>query len=89
LVGFTHVATSEVTSLKHELRDHTVELAARVAEALLAGAEGSEVLGGLWNGVVEELEVDAAGTSYSLFSRCSRLVESWHDAHACLQYLSM
>ena len=58
----TYVTTSEISTLKHELRDDTMELAARVAEALLAGAEGTEVLGGLWDGLVEELEVDAGRT---------------------------
>jgi hypothetical protein len=37
-----------------------VELGALVAEALLAGAEGAEVLGRLGDDVVEEFEVDAA-----------------------------
>ena len=57
----THVATGEVTTLEHELGDDAVELGARVAEALLARAEGTEVLGRLGDDVVEELEVDAAG----------------------------
>lgn len=57
----THVAAGEVTTLKHEIRDDTVELGAGVAEALLASAEGAEVLDGLGDDVVEELEVDAAG----------------------------
>ena len=52
-----------------------MELAALVAEALLAGAQGTEILGGLWYNVVEELEVDTAGTSYhmlrSALSSCS------------------
>ena len=38
-----------------------MELAALVAVALLTRAEGAEVLGGLGDDVVEELEVDAAG----------------------------
>jgi len=59
-VLMTYVATSEVTTLEHEVRDHTVELAARVAEALLAGAEGTEVLGGLRDDIVVEGEVDTA-----------------------------
>lgn len=59
--GELYVAAGEVTTLEHELRNHTVELGARVAEALLAGAEGAEVLDGLWDDIVEELEVDAAG----------------------------
>jgi hypothetical protein len=56
----SYVATGEVTTLKHELGDHTVELGASVAEALLAGAESAEVLGGLGNNIIEEGEVDAA-----------------------------
>ena len=60
-LGNTHVATGEVTTLEHEVRDDTVELGARVAEALLASAESAEVLDGLGDDVVEELEVDAAG----------------------------
>lgn len=48
------VASGEITALDHELLDHTVETGALVVErlarlafALLAGAEGTEVLGGL------------------------------------------
>lgn len=62
LVMKTYISTSEVTTLQHEVWNDTVELAALVAEALLAGAEGAEVLSGLRDDVVEELEVDAAGT---------------------------
>lgn len=57
----THIAAGEVTALEHELGDDAVELGALVAEALLARAEGAEVLGRLGHHVVEELEVDAAG----------------------------
>ena len=42
-------------ALAHELRDHAVEGGALVAEALLASAEGAEVLGSLGHGVGEEL----------------------------------
>lgn len=56
----SYVATGEVTTLEHELGDDTVELAARVAEALLASAQGTEVLSGLGDNIIEELEVDAA-----------------------------
>lgn len=56
----TYVATGEVTTLKHELGDDTVELGAGVAEALLASAESTEVLSRLGDDIVEELEVDAA-----------------------------
>ena len=48
-----YVAAGEVTTLKHELGDDTVEAGALVVEglagaasALLAGAESAEVLGG-------------------------------------------
>jgi hypothetical protein len=41
-----------------------VELAALVAEALLAGAKSTEVLCGLWDYIIVELEVDAAGLGY-------------------------
>ena len=43
----SYVATGEVTTLEHELGDDTVELGAGVAEALLAGSKGTEVLSGL------------------------------------------
>ena len=56
----TYVTTGEVTTLKHELGDDTVELGAGVAEALLASAESTEVLSRLGDDIVEELEVDAA-----------------------------
>jgi len=57
----SYVATGEVTTLEHELGDHTVELGAGVAEALLASAESAEVLSGLGDNIIEEGEVDAAG----------------------------
>lgn len=41
------VAGGEVTALEHEVGDHTVEVGALVAEALLAGGEGTEVGRGL------------------------------------------
>jgi len=55
------IASSEVTTLQHELRDDSVELATLVAKALLTSAEGTEVLGGLWDYIVVEFEVDSAG----------------------------
>jgi len=54
------IASSEVATLQHELRNDSVELAALVAEALLAGAESTEVLGGLGNYIVIEVEVDTS-----------------------------
>lgn len=62
LVWGSYVATGEVTTLKHELRDDSVELGASVALALLSGlAELLEVLRGFGDDSVEELEIDAAG----------------------------
>jgi hypothetical protein len=51
----THVSGGEVTTLEHELGDDTVEGSAleveglaAAASALLASAEGAEVLSSLW-----------------------------------------
>lgn len=55
----TYVAASEVTTLKHELRNDSVELAALVAKALLSRAQLSEVLGRLRDYVVVEFEADS------------------------------
>jgi hypothetical protein len=55
----SYVATGEVTSLKHELRNDTVEGRASVSEALLASAKSTEVLNGPWDFVFEEVEYDS------------------------------
>ena len=55
-----YVATGEVTALKHELRDNAVEGRTSVSEALLAGAESAEVLSGLGDDVIKQVEVDAS-----------------------------
>mmetsp|Transcript_62884 Transcript_62884/g.167224 ORF Transcript_62884/g.167224 Transcript_62884/m.167224 type:complete len:247 (+) Transcript_62884:167-907(+) len=61
------VAPGEVTALAHELRNHAVERRAlevqrlaRLAHALLAGAERAEVLGRLRHDVGAQLHDDAA-----------------------------
>lgn len=67
------VSTSEVTTLEHELHkvnigasnrayilDDSVERASLVAKSLFAGAESSEVLGGLGDNIGEQLEGDSA-----------------------------
>ena len=54
------VTGGEVTTLKHELGDDTVEGRALVAETGSASAELAEVLGGLGNDVIVELEGDAS-----------------------------
>lgn len=53
------IATGEVTTLEHEVGDDSVERRALVAEALLASAESTEVLSGLGDLLVVEVEVDA------------------------------
>jgi len=60
------VSASEVTTLAHELRDHTmergtleVERAAGFAHSLLAGAQGTKVLGSPGNDVGLELHDNA------------------------------
>ena len=62
------VAASEVTTLAHEVVDDTmeggaleVEGLAGLAHALLAGAEATEILGGLGDDVSAELHDDATG----------------------------
>ena len=49
------VAGSEVSSLAHEVGDDAVEGGALVAEALLSGAESTEVLGSLGDHVIPQL----------------------------------
>lgn len=63
LIG-THISSSEVTALQHELRNDSVELATLVAEALLPSAKSTEVFGGLRDDVVVEVEVDSAGLGW-------------------------
>lgn len=60
-MGVTYISTGEITTLKHELRDDTVEFGARVTETLLASAKGTEVLSCFWDDVIVEIEVDASG----------------------------
>lgn len=57
----TYIVASEITTLKHELGDHTVEAGALVALALGSLAELTEVLSGLGDISLEQVEVDAAG----------------------------
>ena len=65
LISVSYVAAGEVTTLKHELRDNSVERRTLVAEALLASAEGTEVLSSLRDDIVEEVEVDTARLLYT------------------------
>lgn len=65
----THVATGEVSTLKHKVRNDAVELGAGVAKALLAGGKRAEVLYRLGHDIVEELKVDTALLCCTLVSK--------------------
>jgi len=67
------VTAGEVTTLEHEVGDDSVERRALVAEALLASAEGTEVLGGLGDNIVIEGEVDTTGLLLDLGGRLAVL----------------
>jgi len=69
----THIATGEVTTLKHELRDDTVEFGALVSKTLLASAESTEILSCLGDDVVEDLEVDAT-VLFCRAGKCQQLL---------------
>lgn len=76
-MGGTDVATGEVTALKHEIRNDAVERGALVAEALLAGAESTEVLSSLGDDGVVELEVDTAALDCVALRRRQQLFSNW------------
>lgn len=54
----SYIATGEVTTLQHELRDDAVEFRSSVAKALFTGAKSTKVLGGLGYNVVVKVEVN-------------------------------
>jgi len=54
------VSSGKVSTLAHEVGDHTVEGGALEAEPLLPGAESTEVLTGLWHDVCSQLHDDLA-----------------------------
>ena len=58
------VAPGEVSALEHELRDDAVETGALVTLTLGELAELTEVLGGLGNISLVEVEVDAANLGW-------------------------
>lgn len=51
----------EVTTLQHEVGDHTMERTSFVSESVLAGCELTEVFGRLGDGFVEQPEDDTTG----------------------------
>lgn len=69
------VATGEVTTLEHELGDDTVEGRALVSEALVALAQLNEVLGGLWDDVVVEVEVNCPILNFTMGTNVSNCVQ--------------
>lgn len=56
----TYIATSEITPLKHEFGDYTMELGALVSETFLASAKGAKVLYRFRDGLIVQDEVDSA-----------------------------
>ena len=54
------IASGEITTLAHEVRDHSVECRRLVSNAGLSSAESAEVLGSLWDNVSIKLESNAA-----------------------------
>lgn len=61
---YTYIALGEITTLEHELGNHTVEDGAAVSKVVLAGAELPEVPSGAGNSVIEELEDNLSSRSY-------------------------
>ncbi len=59
-LGRAYVATGEVTTLEHELRNHAMELGTSISKSLFAGAKSTEILGSLGDNIIIEIEVDAA-----------------------------
>jgi hypothetical protein len=57
------VSFGEVTTLKHEVGNNTVEGRSLVAKTMLASTELTEVFGGFGDDVVKEFEDDAARRS--------------------------
>ena len=60
----TYITAGKITSLKHEIGDHTVELGVLVTKAFGTGAECEEILGGFGDDIVIKLEVDTTGLIY-------------------------
>lgn len=54
------IVVCEITSLQHEVGDHSVEGGALVTEALLASAQGAEVFTGLRGNICSQLNNDSS-----------------------------
>lgn len=57
---FTYIATSEITSLKHEFGNHTMELGALVSETFLASTKGAKVFNCFRADMIVQDEVNSA-----------------------------
>lgn len=66
--------TGEITTLEHELRNHTVEARALVTLALGLLAELAEVSSGLRDVFLEQVEVDARGLACKWERNCQHKV---------------
>jgi len=86
--GFTagSVSLGEVTTLKHEIVNHAVEMRSRVTESFLSGAKSSEVLDSAWD-ILVEFKFNAApvlGTAgrrlpFDIEVCLDHFVESWRS----------
>lgn len=61
LARLSYVTTGEVTALEHKVRDDAMKGRTFIAEALLASAEGSEVLSSFGDHLIVKQELKAAG----------------------------
>lgn len=91
------VAGGEVTTLEHKVRDHTVEVRASIAKALLTRAEGTEVGCRLGHHIVKELELDGAEGSavlgdveenvrHGACRSCKRTNSRRGKSHCCIRH---
>lgn len=56
----TYITPGEVTTLRHEASNYTMELGTGVAKAFFACCQGAEVVSGLRDDIVIQLENNAA-----------------------------
>lgn len=54
------VVVLEITTLAHEVRNHTMECGTLVAKAFLSGAESAEVFASLWSYICAQLDNDTS-----------------------------
>lgn len=64
-----YIVASEVSTLKHELWNDSMEPGTLITKAFLTSAQGTEVLGSLWYHIIVEEEVDTTGLLYKRKTR--------------------